>query len=221
MKRGKLKEVARELLGDTRPPYFWSDVELEVYLNEAQVEACRRARLLVDSTTAAVCQVAITIDTQDFALDPRVIMVRRAKLANESFPLTRKSQAALDEEYPGWDTDSSSTPSFYFADANSAKISLYPKADTADTLHMTVVREPLVEMNDDEDTPEIPARYHYSLLHWALHRAYMKPGSETFNDKESATALAMFEVEFGRRRSADVERFEAEHEGYDIEHGAY
>jgi len=221
MKVGKLIEIFRHEVEDTQKPYLWSDPEVMAYLNEAEVEACRRARLLVDSSTAAVCQISITADEQNFALDPRVIMIRRAKLADESYPLQKKSQAALDDEYPAWDGDVASTPQYYFLDSGSSSISLYPKHDATDTLHLTVVREPLNELNDDDETPEIPSRYHFGLLNWMKHRAYMKPDSETKNDQLAVLNLQLFEQEFGKRRTALDERFEAEHEGYDMDHGAY
>lgn len=221
MKRGKLRELSRELLGDTKLPYLWSDIELNAHINEAEAEACRRARLLVDSSTAAICTITVTIDTAEFALDPRVVMVRRAKLASQTTPLVKKTMASLDEEAPGWQDDVASTPGYCYFDAGSTNIGIYPKADTADTMKLTVVRVPLAEMNDDEDIPEIPERYHYSLLHWVLHRAYLKRDAETRDDKASLEALALFEAEFGKRRSAEVERFEMEHEGYDMDNGAY
>jgi len=221
MKVGKIIEQFRDEVDDTAAPYLWGDTELIGYLNEAEVEACRRARLLVDSKTAEVCQIAITADEQDFALDPRVITIRRAKLAEESYPLEFKSIAALDEEYPAWDGDPASIPEYYFADANSASIAIYPKHETTDTLHLTVVREPLTPVNDKEDTPEIPSRYHFGLINWMKHRGYMKPDSETKNPELSVLALQLFENDFGKRRSAVDERFEMEHEGYNRDNGAF
>lgn len=221
MKAGKLIEIFREEVDDTKNPHLWSDTELFAYLNQAESEACRRARLLVDSSTAEVCDIAITADEQDFALDPRIIMIRRAKLLAESYPLEHKSIAALDEEYPAWDSDVASTPSAYFVDADSSKISLYPKHDATDTLKLTVVREPLSAVNDDEDELEIPSRYHFGLINWMKYRAYLKPDSETKNPELSVLGLALFEQEFGKRRSAIEERFEMEHMGYSTDNGAF
>jgi len=221
MKVGKIIEQFRDEVDDATAPYLWSNTELIGYLNEAEVEACRRSRLLVDSKTAETCEIAITADEQDFALDPRVIMIRRAKLADEDYPLTFKSIHSLDEEFPAWDGETASTPEYYFADADTASIGIYPKHDGTDTLHLTVVREPLTPVNDDEDTPEIASRYHFGLINWMKHRAFTKPDSETKNPELYILRLQLFEREFGQPRSAIDERFEMEHEGYDRDHGSY
>lgn len=219
MKRGKLKELVREQLDDAAAPYLWSDVELDAYLNEAEREAAIRARLLVDSTTSAVCQITVTADTQDFPLDPRIFMIRRAKLASESYPLSFIQLNSLDSEYPGWD-DSGLPYNRFTIGLGSDTISL-PKQDVETTLTMTVVREPLAEMNDDEDSPEIPARYHVKLLEWVRYRCYLKPDAETEDKKRAAESYVLFEAEFGPRRTALDLQFELEHEGYSLENGAY
>jgi hypothetical protein len=220
MKLGSMKQLVREQLDDTAAPYLWSNTELEAYFNEAEVEAAIRSRLLVDSTNAAVRQITVTANTREFPLDPRVFMVRRAKLASEPYPLTLIQQNTLDNEYAGWDaTDGEGLPYDRYM-VNGTTISL-PEQDAETTLDMTVVREPLNAMNDDEDSPEIPSRYHIKLLEWVKYRCYMKPDTETRDPKAAAENYALFEAEFGPRRTATELQFELEHEGYDQENGAF
>jgi len=211
MKLGKLKELLRQELDDTTQPYLWSDIELEAYLNDAEREACRRARLLVDSSTDAVCSIAVTATTATYALDSRVIAVRRAKLASMTTPLGRASVIDLDEARAGWEDETGEVEA-YIVDLNSNSITLYRIPDVDDTLNLTVVREPLNEMNDDEESPEIPTRYHMSLRFWAKYLAYSKPDSEAFNDKLALINEAAFTQEFGPKRAAIDEAYEAQHQ---------
>jgi hypothetical protein len=46
----ELRLAAREDLDDTAKPYLWSDAFLNNGANEAENEAARRARLIVDSS---------------------------------------------------------------------------------------------------------------------------------------------------------------------------
>ena len=84
-------------LDDTVETYHWSKAELTRFLNDAQDEACRRARLLTDSSTPEICRIAVIAGTALYTLDPRIIFVRRAKLALRSKPLGFASYLDLDE----------------------------------------------------------------------------------------------------------------------------
>jgi len=214
-----LRELLRQELDDTIKPYLWSDIELDAYLNEAEREACRRARLLVDSSTAAVCQISLAIGTATYARDSRIIAIRRMKLAGKIRPLGWASTLDLDESRPGWE-DATGEVEAYITDRDSSSITFYRIPTAIDTATMTVVREPLNEMNDDEDSPEIPSRYHMSLLHWAKYRAYTKPDVEAKNDQLAILNEALFTQEFGPKRSALDEAYEDQHQ-YLQEDGAF
>jgi len=219
MKLGKLIELLRQQLDDTAKPYLWSDIELIAYINEAEREACRRARLIVDSTTSAICSISISASTAKYALDSRVISIRRAKLASRTIPLGWASYLDLDENRPGWETETGEIEA-YNTDLNTGYILFYRIPTASDTVTLTVVREPLAEMNDLEETPEIPTRYHVNMLRWAMVQAYLKPDSETKNDELAQLNEALFTQEFGPKRSALDEAYEYQHQ-YSTEDGAY
>ena len=112
MNLGALIALFRQEADDQAVPYLWSDAEATDYANDAQNEACRRARLIVDSTTAAVCQIAVAANNPVLTLDPRVLFVRRAKLASRSIPLVRRHLADMDLEAPGWEAINGSVDSY-------------------------------------------------------------------------------------------------------------
>lgn len=191
----------RQEADDTVEPYLWSDDELLDYANDAEQEACRRARLLVDSSTPAVCAVAVTAGDLLCALDARVIFVRRARFAGGR-PLQRLTMQDMEDRNPYWLDAQASTPTVFVPDYETGKLALYPPPAAAGTLRLTVVREPLQPMTDGQDTPEIAARYHRALRHWMLYRAYSKQDSQANDPKKAADALALFEQEFGRKSGA-------------------
>jgi hypothetical protein len=186
---------------DATEPYLWSDEEVIEFANDAENEACRRARLLVDSTSALTQLLVDPLDAGVIALDPSVVFVRRASLANRR-PLARMTVRDLDDQNPYWQATSPGTPRAFVTDYQTGAILLYPAPAEDDMLLLTIVRTPLVEMASLEDSPEISPRFHRSLRYWMLYRAYSKQDSQANDPKKAADSLALFEQEFGKKSSA-------------------
>lgn len=219
----ELKELVsgcREDLDDVAPPHLFSKPRLVRYANEAESEACRRARLITDSSTAEICTAAVAIDRNLITLDPRVIFVRAAKLASKTVSLDKIRRDEMDECNPGWLTRTGDVVG-WIPDFQSGKLRLYRTPIAADSLELTVVRTPLAAMLDDKDTPEIAPRFHEKLIHWMLYRCYLKHDVETFDEKAAARHLAFFEAEFGKASSAIDETFIHERHGYQENEGLY
>lgn len=220
MKLRELLALVRSDLDDITAPYLWSDPELIEYAVDAENEACRRARLLIDSSTAAICQIAVVANTALYPLDSRVIFVRRAKLSLDDRPLGRASVRDLDHAIVGWEGEAT-TPSHFVSDYETGKLRLYAKPVVDDTLNLTVVRLPVNDMNDMEDSPEINPRYHRSLRYWVMYRAYMKQDADTKDETKAATNLAFFEAEFGKKSSALDEEWIEREQAYDPFSGVF
>lgn len=214
MNLGDLRTRWRVRVKDTRPagsnaPYLWSDDDFAEFLNEAQREAARRAHLLVDSTHA-MTQVSIAAGDRVVALDPRIQGIRRARMSSSGIPLTLKSVRDMDEYLPGWEDSAASTPRLYVLDYQSGAACMYPPSANADTLKLTVVRDPLNDLVKDDDAPEINPRYHLALLNWVSYRAYSIPDADAGDPKKAETSLADFEREFGTSAGAINERWALE-----------
>lgn len=205
---GLIREYRREA-DDNAQPYFVADDDLMDFANEAEEEACRRALLLRDSTTAAVCTVAITAGNPVFTLHASVIDVLRVKMASETVPLAIVPQDEMDRVNVGWDT-MTGKPRAVVAGRDTGKLRLWPSPTVNETLALTVTRLPVAEMNDLEDTPEIPRQYHRALAQWMLYRVFSIRDSELFDPNKAANALANFEREFGKRQSARNEAWRQE-----------
>jgi hypothetical protein len=135
---------------DLASPPLWSDAYLTRVLNEAQTEAARRSRLLVDATTTAICQIPVTGGTapiSTYDIDGRVIFLLRVKLGSQIQPLRKMSVRDMDERYPDWENAQPDTPIFWIPDIEDHKVRIWPTPVDDDTLNLQVVREPLAPMS--------------------------------------------------------------------------
>lgn len=215
MNLAKLIQLAREATQDLAEPYIWTDAEWAEFADDAELEAARRAHLLVDASSPAA-RAVVTASDPVVKLDPRVLFIRRARLASSSVPLNMRVARRMDEEVAGWETAKSSTPSVLIPDWETGAVRLYPPPTQDDELILTVVREPLAAMDGDlAREPEIPPRYHRSLIEWMKFRAYSKPDTQSFDPKAAEKAEAKFAAEFGEKSGAINEHWALE-QYYDV-----
>lgn len=215
MKLNALITTAATRADDLVDGKLWSRAEWIEYANDAQNEACRRARLLVDSTTPDVCVITLTDGTATYDLHDAIIFVRRARLVQSADGagvkvLRRLHSADLDREVGiGWQEEVGE-PVGYVTDLDGHMLRPYPIPDTDDwEVHLTVTRTALIPttndtypLQDGDDEPEIRSRWHLGLVNWMLYRAYSKQDSQCYNPKAAAIFLADFENEFGKKSSA-------------------
>lgn len=212
----------RQETDDRNAPYLWDDPEVIDFAVDAENEACRRADLLIDASTAAICQIAVVGGTALYTLDSRVIEVRRAIMTGGTDPLTRRMLENMDADLPGWEATTSATVDSYVPNYQTRSVRLYPKPTGSGTLNLVVSRLPLADMDDPtNDSPEIAVMYHRNLRWWMLHRAYSKRDGETFDPQRSQEALAKFEAEFGTRKPAYEEEADRIGKAYQNSGGGY
>lgn len=202
---------------DAVAPYLWSDALVLAYLNEGQVEAARRSRAIEDGTTSAVCQIAVSAGTALYAVDSRVLFIRRAKLASQTLVLPKIHPRDIDLFAPGWDSQPNGDPLVWMP-YGTQSVRLHPTPDANTTLHLYVVRDPLADMTTGL-TPtlsELPARAHHGLVNYAMHRAYLhRERQDQYRPEESRERLDMFEAEFGKKSSLIDELWINRQHGYD------
>ena len=210
----KLIEILNEYRRQTQDrvkPYLIANEEAIIDFNEAQREAARRARLIVDSMSD-VAQVPISAGESLVEISPKIISIRRMRLQSSSSKVTKRVVRDMDDLAPGWDTSTHrSRPSTAVVDYETDALFLYPRPESDDLLLMTVTREPLVDVEADDDIPEINGRYHHSLIEWMKYRAYSNEDTDLYDEKKASSALKRFEDEFGPSIGGTNERFEFEH----------
>jgi len=187
--------------------HLFSDEDVTGWLNEAEAEACKRARLLHESADAAVCQIAVAAGTSTYPLHAALYEIDYIafKPASETrrFDVKLKSRESLDDAYPDW-RERAGRPEFAIQSDTSIRLAFTP--DTAGVLHMEGFRLPLAPMVLTTDTPEINAAHHTKLVHWALHRAFSVPDTETIDPNRAVLASAAFSDYFGLPPDADLRR---------------
>lgn len=192
---------------DLTEPHFWDAEWIATWLTEAQAEAAIRKRLLYEASNPAVCQIAVLADTATHDLHKSLFELVHLRFqatgATTSSVLTIKAREELDRIRPGW-RDETGTPRHAVQD--DTRITLVPRPELAGTLHVEGYRVPLKPLANDTDKPEIHEAHHRHLVHWALHRAFSKPDSETIDPTRAATAEAAFTHYFGPRPDADLRR---------------
>lgn len=214
-----LRQLIDQFRDDTRdqqPDYMWTDDEIIGYANKAVDEACRRARLIVDSSSTA-SSAYLGIGESEIELHESVIFVRRLRISGVR-SLNPCVSREMDERVPGWEDSAASTPIVFVPDWETNKLKLWPPTATAIDIKMTVIRTPLTEMLDDEDEPEISGRYHRALLDWMKFLAYSKQDSDTMDAAKALKFEERFAGEFGLPQSAKDEQWWRE-QYYDV--GAY
>lgn len=220
MRLGELLDLWRREIDDVAQPYLWADTEAMEYADDAQREAARRGRLFVDSTTQEVCEIALTANTAVYALDPRVIRVNRARIDGEALPLQFCMVRDLDRRAPGWE-DWEGEPQFIVPDWESGKLRLVGVPQADGVLRLTVVRLPLVRLNDLEDVLEVREETQRNLRHWMSFRAYSKRDSEAYDKDKAMESLALFEREFGKPQPAYDELWAQQYYAEDLYLGRY
>ena len=192
---------------DLTEPHFWDAEWIATWLTEAQAEATIRKRLLYEASNPAVCQIAVLADTATHDLHKSLFELVHLRFqatgATTSSVLTIKAREELDRIRPGW-RDETGTPRHAIQD--DTRITLVPRPEVAGTLHVEGYRVPLKALENDTDKPEIHEAHHRHLVHWALHRAFSKPDSETIDPTRAATAEAAFTRYFGPSPDADLRR---------------
>ena len=78
MNSTEILEVFRDEMQDVETPYLWSDLAVYRYLDDAQKMFCRLTEGIEDSSTPAVCRLAITAGTDWCPLSPKILKVREA-----------------------------------------------------------------------------------------------------------------------------------------------
>ena len=206
-----LEELIAQFRSDTfdlELPYLSSDANVTSWLNEAEQEACIRASLIHDTTTATVCNITVTAGVSVYSLHQSIISITRAAFTPMSSTTEEKlyltDMVELERIYPDW---RKYTDLPRYAIQNDTTLQIACKPSTDGVIAMECYRLPLVNIEDQgSESPEIGRIHHRHLVQWALHRCYSRPDTETFNPGKSATALAEFTRVFGLRPDADYRR---------------
>lgn len=185
-----LLTIFRSEVEDTVEEYLWSDTEFFQYLDEAQKEFARETDYFKD-VSSAMTSLTVTADDPWVDIDPRIIEIRRVKITGRSTPVQVINYNELDRVYTmsrygeeisgNWET-SQGTPKYLVTDIETDKGRLVPIPTDNATLTLSIIREPLEDIEGEHSTLELTESIHQrSLLMFCKAMAYMKQDSETFD----------------------------------------
>lgn len=212
MKLTELIRAFRVLARDTvHNPYLFKDEDVISWLNEAQMEAALRKRLIREDTWPAVSRIQLVPGTRAYKLHPLVYEIISLRLApgngDRVRHITLHSREWMDSNRCGWRdwADTLHIPATtVIQDDTSIRLAGY--AETGDTLIIECYRLPKTMELATDDSPEIHEMHHTKLVQWALHRAFSIPDADTFDAETSEKAEKEFTRYFGHRPSADARR---------------
>jgi len=220
-------ELRESYLDDKQIPYRWQDLELLKNCIRAEVQACRRAYLIIDKTTVAdgtdgtsgdpICQLTVVPNQAAYTLSKKVLQVERVKLDGMSTPLRPRTRDELDALTYQWDVTLGTSgtfgtaggdivvwPQWFIHEANKELVLV--KTPTVNSVARLVVsRLPLQEFTLKTE-PEIEEQHHDGLLLWAAHLAFLKPDSDTQNIDLAAVYDKAFTDRFGPMPDAYSEK---------------
>ncbi len=218
MTLAQLRALYRTLARDGAAPYLASDADVKTFLNEAENEAALRARLIHDDSTTAVCEITIADDSgyaHTYSLHASLYELTSVRLFTpadgDPVDLALVSRDWLNKNKPTWREDDYDPE---FAIQNDRTLRIVPPPNADGLLKMEGYRLPLVEMDEDTDTPEIGGAHHRHLVQWVLHKVFGIPDAEHYDAEKSAKALAEFERYFGLPVDSDLRRSTR----HDVEH---
>lgn len=200
MNVAELRAAFRRDADDRAEPFLWPDEDILDWLNEAQREACMRARLLFCRDTLNVAQGETVV-----ALPPGWFEIRFAALREGGDfrqILCQYDAWERDRLRPYWRTENRCPDGFVCRDGE-LELNALPDRDYA--LFLEGYGFPPA-LRADSDEPGIEAVHHHKLLHWALFRAYTVPDKEVFDPARAAEHEARFEHYFGRKPQAALRR---------------
>jgi hypothetical protein len=203
MNLGELIQSYRTYADDFEDPPLFSNGEVIRYINAGYIEACRRGRLIIDSSTEEIVKFTLAAGQNEIVLDPRVIHIRRVYLPAKKQTLCWEKTEIMDYRMPGW-MDETGELAAFITDLDSRKIRFYPTPEVDVDVVLTVVREPLTKLARPNDVPEIAERYHEGIVFYALHLGYMKQDVEVEDKRMSGIWGGKFDKEFGTKDYASA-----------------
>lgn len=216
MTRDELIREFRILTRDRVEPYLWERDWVASWLDEAQIEACIRGRLLHESADPAVCEIDVTAGEAVYPLHAALYELDHLGFKVSGDTLRRKVRLVSTEELDDLLSDwRDRTGRVEYAVQDDTRIRLVPTPDEAGTLLLEGYRLPLTSLaTSGAASPEIHQSHHRHLLQWALYRAYSIPDAESLDLDRAALAERAFADYFGTRPDSDLRRITR----VDVEH---
>ena len=182
----------RSEMADTVAPYFWSNVDVYSYIDDAQKMFCRLTDGIPDAYQPALTRIPVVPGTEWYTLSPLILKIRAV-----TFALTGRAVEVFTPETAttyGVRFDGATGPTkAVVTGLRENAVRVWPVPDQTVDLELSVFRLPLTTINGTAlEAFEIAEHHHLHLLTWAKARAYLKQDAECFDRARSAEFDQMF-----------------------------
>lgn len=176
----ELLAIFREEVFDTQVPFLWSDNLILGYISEAQKQFCRDTYGIPDARSF---KISIKADgTEWYALDPRILKVRSATLADTGRPVALVAAEKANALGVRFDGKQGPVKALVTGLENNY-VRAYPVPNAAATVLLLTFR--LTDDAGPDDDLEIELQHQRGLLHWTKHLAYDVQDTETYDKQAS------------------------------------
>lgn len=187
MKAELVLDEFRRRVDDTKAPYLWTDDEALLYLNKAHADFIRLTGGIRDARSE-LCELSIGIAEEYVELDPRILRVVTARVA-DSYTLEvvgPQHDYALDKRQPG-----KLVALVQGDDEGALRCVRIP--EQAYTVQLTIERLPLAPLTAQNDL-EVRDEYAYDLVLGMMAHAYTKQDAETKDERKAERYRNDFEM---------------------------
>lgn len=210
MTRLQIRNLIRKRLGETTAA-FWSDSELNTWINDAGKDICEKTKCRRTSDTYTPTA-EIAEYTLSSIFDPVPISILKVyyyKDATSWDKLEYINREDLDALYPGWMSADSGTPSHYYVDYEENLFGLYvkPNSTNAGTNYLKAYYAyGFTALTDDNNSPAIPEFLHMAVCDFVVALGFEQRGwGDKANDAWSKYVSRCMEYRIEREREKEDE----------------
>ena len=197
MNTGDLYKLFRSEIRDEIEPFLFTQTEVLRYMDEAQLEFCKRGMGIADVRNTDVVDVPVVAGEEYADIHQAILTIRTAELLSSRMPLRIWNNLETLTSTVGY--GSQSVPSTVYAHApgplhgmvigEEENVVRWVNIPTAnDTVRLSVYRLPIEPITGLVQDFEIRTEHHFTLLYWMKHLAFSKQDADTFDPKGAATA---------------------------------
>lgn len=205
----ELKNLFRAVADDPEQPgdgddsdSLWADLEIYSYMHLAQRAFARETEIFIDSSTTAIVDAPVTADDPSLPMSPLIIKIKRARMASTKYKVVLLKHEEIDsgwinEDYglsfsSNWQ-EQTGTPRILVTNWQKDEARLVPIPIANDTVNMTVIRYPLVDIVTKANALEVTEIEHqYIMLELMQHYAYKKHDADIFNEEKAELFRSSF-----------------------------
>lgn len=191
-----------DMRDEVGPPYLWTDSELYRYINDAQIQFCKREGGIRDATSTAT-QVAVVIGEAFADISPSILKIRQASRASDGRELEILNLEDIQQMHArATDYGALASPTAMNTSGplqavilgmESFKVRWVNIPIATDTVNLVIDRMALTPITGEDIDLEIAEEHHEHLLSWVKHRALLKQDAETFDKGRSDQYRGVFE----------------------------